>query len=121
LLTCGLALLAVADLLLAASTSVVVVFLGAAVWGLHMGFTQGTLAAMVADTAPPSLRGTAFGLFNLACGICMLGGSALAGWLWSRHGAPLTFIVGAVLAGLSLVLYATVRWRNARAAKNAVH
>jgi MFS family permease len=121
LLACGLVLLAVADLLLAASTSVVVVFLGAAVWGLHMGFTQGTLAAMVADTAPPSLRGTAFGLFNLACGICMLGGSALAGWLWSRHGAPLTFIVGAVLAGLSLVLYATVRWRNARAAKNAVH
>ena len=114
LLAIGLALLAVADLLLGTSTSVATVFLGVAVWGLHMGCTQGVLAAMVADTAPQTLRGTAFGIFNLASGLCMLISSALAGWLWDRHGASTTFFVGAGFTVLSLGLYGIIRWFNAR-------
>jgi len=113
LLAAGLVLLAIADLLLATSTSLVVVFAGVAVWGLHMGFTQGLLSAMVADTAPQALRGTAFGIFNLASGLCMLVSSTLAGWLWDRHGASATFFVGAALAVSSLALYGLVRWFNA--------
>ena len=113
LLAAGLVLLAIADLLLATSTSLVVVFAGVAVWGLHMGFTQGLLSAMVADTAPKALRGTAFGIFNLASGLCMLVSSTLAGWLWDRHGASATFFVGAALAVSSLALYGLVRWFNA--------
>jgi len=113
LLAAGLVLLAIADLLLGTSTSLVVVFAGVAVWGLHMGFTQGLLSAMVADTAPQALRGTAFGIFNLASGLCMLISSALAGWLWDRHGASATFFVGAALAALSLAVYGVVRSFNA--------
>lgn len=112
LLIGGILLLIVADLLLGMSASPGFVFLGVAVWGLHMGCTQGVLAAMVADTAPEALRGTAFGIFNLACGLCMLVGSTLAGWLWDRHGAPTTFFVGAALAMVSLVLCGSVRWFN---------
>ena len=106
LLACGLALLAIADVVLGSSTSTVVVLSGVAIWGLHMGFTQGILAAMVAETAPASLRGTAFGVFNLACGICMLLASAIAGGLWDRHGAPATFFMGAVLAVVPLIMCA---------------
>jgi sugar phosphate permease len=106
LLACGLALLAIADVVLGSSTSTVAVLSGVAIWGLHMGFTQGILAAMVAETAPASLRGTAFGVFNLACGICMLLASAIAGWLWDRHGAPATFFMGAVLAVVPLIMCA---------------
>jgi MFS family permease len=80
------------------------VFLGVAVWGLHMGFTQGILAAMVSETAPSSLRGTAFGVFNLACGLCVLLASALAGWLWDRLGASTTFLAGAALVSVPLLL-----------------
>ena len=58
------------------------VLAGAALWGLHMGLTQGLLAALVADAAPADLRGTAFGVFNLVCGVALLVASALAGWLW---------------------------------------
>jgi MFS family permease len=80
------------------------VFVGAAVWGLHMGFTQGILAAIVSETAPSTLRGTAFGMFNLACGLAVLLASALAGWLWDRFGASTTFLTGAALVVVPLLL-----------------
>ncbi len=104
LLMGGLVLLIAADLLLGAGTSMGTVFAGVAIWGLHMGFTQGILAAMVAETAPGSLRGTAFGVFNLASGICMLLASVIAGWLWDHHGASTTFFTGAALAVVPLIM-----------------
>jgi MFS family permease len=104
LLALGMTLLIAADLVLALGQSVRSVFLGVAVWGLHMGFTQGILAAMVSETAPSSLRGTAFGVFNLACGLCVLLASALAGWLWDRFGASTTFLAGAALVSVPLLL-----------------
>ncbi|MBZ4241429.1 MFS transporter, partial [Mycobacterium tuberculosis] len=70
LLAWGLVLLIAADLVLGTSASIITVLLGVALWGLHMGFTQGILAAMVAETAPQTLRGSSFGLFNLASGVC---------------------------------------------------
>jgi MFS family permease len=106
LLACGLALLIAADALLGASTSMIALFAGVAVWGLHMGFTQGILAAMVAEAAPPALRGTAFGVFNLASGVSMLLSSALAGWLWDRGGASVTFFAGAAIALIPLAMCA---------------
>ncbi len=104
LLALGMALLIAADLVLALGQSVRSVFLGVAVWGLHMGFTQGILAAMVSETAPSTLRGTAFGVFNLACGLCVLVASVLAGWLWDRFGASTTFLAGAALVAVPLLL-----------------
>ncbi|MDI9700810.1 MFS transporter [Burkholderia cenocepacia] len=104
LLAGGIVLLIAADLVLGAGTSIITVLVGVALWGLHMGFTQGILAAMVAETAPRTLRGSAFGVFNLASGICMLLASVIAGWLWDRHGASTTFLVGAALAAVPLVM-----------------
>jgi hypothetical protein len=40
------------------------IILGVALWGVHMGMTQGLLAAMIAKTAPADLRGTAYGIFS---------------------------------------------------------
>jgi MFS family permease len=104
LLALGMVLLIAADLLLGIGRSVTSVFAGVALWGLHMGFTQGILAAMVSETAPSTLRGTAFGVFNLACGLCMLVASALAGWLWDRFGSSTTFLAGAALVVVPLLL-----------------
>ncbi|EIP86955.1 Permeases of the major facilitator superfamily [Burkholderia humptydooensis MSMB43] len=115
-LAAGMLLLIAADLLLGASASPTALFAGVAVWGLHMGFTQGMLAALVAETAPAELRGTAFGVFNLAGGIAMLAASALAGWLWEHHGAPTTFFTGAALAAVALAMCGFVRRRPRRAA-----
>jgi MFS family permease len=78
------------------------VALGVGLWGLHMGLTQGLLSALVADTAPARLRGTAFGLFNLATGITLLLASVLAGELWDRVGAKATFLAGGGFAVLAL-------------------
>ena len=90
-----------ADLALAHSASGPIAWAGIALWGAHLAATQGLLAAMVAHTAPPDLRGTAYGFFNLASGGAMLVASVLAGWLWDRHGASASFIAGAVLAGVA--------------------
>ncbi|KVA09185.1 MFS transporter [Burkholderia ubonensis] len=114
LLAIGMALLIAADLLLGARADAATVLTGVAVWGLHMGFTQGILAAMVADTAPAEWRGTAFGLFNLASGVAMLLASAIAGWIWQRFGAPAMFFTGAAIVVVPLAMCAFAPGRPER-------
>jgi MFS family permease len=104
-LALGAGLLIAADLVLASAAGVWGTMVGAAIWGLHMGFTQGLLAALVADTAPEKLRGTAFGMFNLITGAVLLLASALAGYLWDQFGAAVTFLTGAAFTGLSLLVF----------------
>jgi MFS family permease len=106
LLAFGIAVLVAADLVLASATSLAALAAGVLLWGLHMGLTQGLLAAMVAHTAPAHLRGTAFGAFNLASGIAMLLASVIAGALWEYVGAAATFLAGAAFAALSAVVLA---------------
>jgi MFS family permease len=79
---------------------------GVVFWGLHMGFTQGLLATLVADTAPVELRGTAFGIFNLATGAVLLVASVLAGWLWDAVSPKATFLAGAAFSGCAALLMA---------------
>ena len=98
LLIAGIVALVASDLVLAGATGMGALAAGVALWGLHMGLTQGLLAALVAKAAPAALRGTAFGIFNLASGIAMLAASALAGALWHYAGPAATFLAGAALA-----------------------
>lgn len=102
LLSIGLVVLICADLVLALNDHWSVVLAGVALWGIHMGITQGLLATMVANTVPADLRGTAFGFFNLVSGLAMLLASVLAGLLWDRYGATATFHAGAVFCIIAL-------------------
>lgn len=99
----GLGLLVAADLLLALLPGWAGLALGVAAWGLHLGFTQGIFAALIADSAPANLRGTAFGLFNLLTGVALLVASVVAGLLWDGAGFQATFLVGAGFAGATLL------------------
>ncbi|PTM41537.1 MFS transporter [Bosea sp. 124] len=110
-LLAGVALLIVADLVLALGTGVPMMLLGVVFWGLHMGFTQGLLAALVADTAPADLRGTAYGVFNLAGGVSMLMASVVAGGLWDSYGPAATFLAGAGFSTIALVGMFRMRYR----------
>jgi MFS family permease len=105
-LLCGLGALLLADLALAFVPGLGGVIIGVGVWGLYLGFSQGLLSALVADTAPEDLRGTAFGLFNLATGTALLVASVLAGWLWYDFGSRATFSAGAMLSGLAILIVA---------------
>ena len=104
LLVLGLLVLVAADFVLASSSHWIVVGVGVALWGIHMGMTQGLLATMVADAAPPALRGTAYGFFNLVSGIALLIASVVAGLVWDRFGAPYTFHAGAAFSVLAIVV-----------------
>jgi MFS family permease len=106
LLGWGLGLLIAADLVLAGAGGLASVAAGVALWGLHLGMTQGLLATMVAEAAPAHLRGTAYGFFNLASGLAMLAASVLAGLLWDSLGAGATFAAGAAFAAAALALIA---------------
>jgi len=101
-LSIGLVVLVIADVVLALFDSIGGAIAGAAIWGLHMGLTQGVLSALVSKTAPGELRGTAFGVYNLVNGMALLLASVIAGVLWSAYGAGLTFMVGGALAVLAL-------------------
>jgi len=114
LLGVGLVVLIVADLVLAQAHGLTMVAFGVALWGLHMGMTQGLLATMVAGSAPANLRGTAFGFFNLVSGIAMLIASVLAGLLWDKLGAAVTFYAGAVFSMLAFMMLVLRRGRISR-------
>lgn len=111
-LTAGFAFLVIADLILAFGATIPLTLLGVLFWGLHMGFTQGIFASIVADSAPPELRGSAFGFYNLALGIAMLAASVIAGALWDSYGPPATFLAGAVFTILSFIGYVIARSRD---------
>lgn len=103
LLTGGFGALVAAHLLLGFAESVAAVYVGAALWGMHLGMTQGIFAALVADTAPKTLRGTAYGMFNMTTGLSLLAASVGAGALWDIAGPEVPFLTGAGLAALVLV------------------
>lgn len=106
LLAIGLLVLIAADVCLALADRGPLLWGGIALWGLHMALTQGLLAAMVAATAPATLRGTAFGVFNLASGVALLAASVLAGLLWDRLGGASTFVAGAAISAVALAVLA---------------
>mgnify|MGYP000275626472 CR=1 FL=1 len=97
-LAVGLALLVTGNVVLAVASDIATVAVGVALWGLHMGFTQGLFAALIADSAPTDLRGTAFGVFNLLTGLAVLAASVIAGALWDTVGPRGTFLAGATFA-----------------------
>lgn len=108
LLIVGIAVLVGADIALAAAVTPLLAFIGAALWGMHMGLTQGLFAKLVADNATSEVRGTAFGIFNFLSGGALLLASLIAGALWTAFGAPVTFLAGAafaILAALGLLAY----------------
>jgi MFS family permease len=118
LLKAGLLTLITADIFLSMSDHLTTVFTGIVLWGLHMGLTQGLLSAMVADTAPAALRGTAYGFFNLCSGIAMLAASVLAGELWDRFGAAFTFYAGILFSLFALGTLVLRDTRDQQARKN---
>ncbi|MFZ5620912.1 MAG: MFS transporter [Pseudomonadota bacterium] len=109
LLLIGLALLVAADAVLAMASGALTVLAGAALWGLHMAFTQGLLAKLIADTVPARLRGTGFGMFNLVSGGALLLASVIAGALWSAIGPAATFLAGAGFAAVAALGLLTLR------------
>jgi MFS family permease len=109
LLSIGCIFLVIGNIVLAKADSPVIALAGVALWGLHMGFTEGIFNAMVADSAPAHLRGTAFGVFNFLRGILLLSASVLAGVLWDVAGPASPFWTAAILAAASLVLLNVVR------------
>jgi len=102
MLAAGVVLLIAADVVLALAQNAWAVGAGALLWGLHMGATQGLLAAIVADAAPEDLRGTAFGVFNLMSGVALLAASVIAGTLWTYFSPAMTFYAGALFAAVAL-------------------
>ena len=100
----GASVLVLADILLAAAASPSVVMIGAALWGLQYAVTQGLLAAMVADYAPSNLRGTAFGIFDLAIGAGSFVASAIGGVLWAVLSPEWMFGFSAATAGIVILI-----------------
>jgi MFS family permease len=111
ILLLGLLLLVGADLVLAFASGLAGLVVGVTLWGLHMGFTQGLLATLVAEAAPAELRGTAFGMFNLVTGVALLLASVIAGALWDMIGPQGTFLAGASFAALTMAGVLSIRAR----------
>jgi MFS family permease len=87
-----------------------------ATYGLHLALTEGVGKALIADVAPPSMRGAAMGMFLAATGVATLAASLFGGWLWDRYGPAATFGFGAVSAVTGLVALALLAMTGRRSA-----
>lgn len=74
------------------------------IYGIYAAATDGVSRAFVADMIPKTVRGTAMGWFNGMTGFSALPANIIGGWLWSVAGAPATFIFGAWMSLLALLL-----------------
>ena len=108
----GCATLFAAHVVLARASTLSLAAVGAVLWGLHLAFTQGLFAAWVASVVPAELRGSAFGVFNLACGVALLVASAMAGVLWDRVSPAATFYAGAAMIALAALAIAAMDLRG---------
>lgn len=112
LLVGSIAVLAAAYIVLAFASSLAIFVLGIVLWGLHMGLSQGLLATLIADTAPGNLRGTAFGVFNLITGVVVLIGNVAAGWVWDAYGSSTTFLMGAIVSTITMLVIGAMALRR---------
>lgn len=117
LLVGSIAVLAVADLVIAFTPGVGGYLIGIGLWGLHMGMSQGLIATLVADHSPHQLRGTAFGIFNLVCGLALMLANLIAGIVWEQSGAYMTFVVGAGGCVLALCFFGVVSMQSDQKSK----
>jgi MFS family permease len=100
----GAIILIGADVVLAGASTVWLTALGAALWGLQLGVTQGLLGATIADVAPDRLRGTAFGIYDVAIGVGTFVASAGVGGLWMAGGPSLAFAFSAGVAIVAILM-----------------
>jgi MFS family permease len=99
----GAIMLIGANLVLASATMAWTAAIGAGLWGLQMAVTQGLLAASVADAAPVTLRGTAFGIYDLALGAGTFIASSAAGALWMVGGPEWAFGFSGLIAAVAIL------------------
>ncbi len=100
----GAGILVGADIVLAVAQVGWMSVAGAGLWGLQMAVTQGLLLASVGDAAPRELRGTAFGIYDLAVGVATFVASSAAGALWMAGGPELAFGFSGLIAVAAMVL-----------------
>jgi len=117
LMAIGLTALIAANLSLFAANTGAATALGAVLWGLHLGFTQGVMSAMIASVAPETMRGTAFGIFGLVSGLAVLGASLMAGGLWKLWGPEATFLTGGCIAAVALIGFLALTTMGRRSLK----
>lgn len=101
LLALSLTVLIIANYLFATSAHWTHIYAGVVLWGLHLGMTQGLLAAMVANASPARMRGTGFGFFYFTNGIALFFASFLAGLIWQYWGPAYTFYIGIAFCTLA--------------------
>jgi MFS family permease len=99
----GIAVLIVTNMVIIGWSTKEGIFLGMVMAGLHMGMTQGLIAAMIAESTLKHLRGTAFALYYFTSGTAVLLGNTLAGRLSDTMGTSGAFWVGLFFSSLSLM------------------
>jgi len=80
-----------------------------AVYGIFFALIDGTQRAFIVDLSPKELKATALGTLQTAIGIVALPGGFIAGLLWDKFGSTATFVYGAVLSIIALILFLFIK------------
>lgn len=103
ILLAGLAVLIITNIIMILANATIWVFVGVLFAGLHMGMTQGLISALIAESTPNHLRGTAFAFYYLTTGVAVYIGNEVAGRLSDCYGLVGAFWGGGVFTTLACI------------------
>ena len=111
-ITASFAVFAVTCAVMAVADGLWMLVLGFAMFGIYKASSEGVFKAYVVDSVGKEMRGSALGAFHTGAGLVMLPGGIIAGLLWDSVGSHATFLFGAAMAFVSIVLLAVVAPRE---------
>lgn len=115
MLISGLALFIVVYIGMAFNTNLYLFFLLFFLYGVYAAATEGVSKAWISNMAKKRETATAIGTFTGFQSICTMVASSLAGLLWFKFGASVTFMLSAVTTAIALIMVAGVPQKpNAR-------
>jgi MFS family permease len=76
-----------------------------AILGVYIGIFDGSQKAYISEISPATLKATALGTVATLTGLITLPSSLVAGILWDRFGSSATFLFGATVAIIALILF----------------
>ncbi|PIZ50751.1 MFS transporter [Candidatus Woesearchaeota archaeon CG_4_10_14_0_2_um_filter_33_13] len=86
-------------------------------YGIMYAFVNATERAYVSDLSSEKMRGTALGTYYLFTSLALLPGGVISGLLWNLN-KTYTFLFGAGVALITLILFTVVSRKNFRAKKD---
>jgi MFS family permease len=100
----GIIFLVLADMVLANATTLTMLWIGVAFWGMQYAITMNIFLSLIAEIVPEDLRGTGFGCYYIIIALSEFFASNIAGVVSQYFGQSRMFLASGIIGAFSLLV-----------------